>query len=102
MDSMLSRGTLLAGLGAAALPLRARVGPVEIGMCGAIDDFEKAEQYGFDYQEPGVAAVAALSEAAFADFPRRVAKSRRCGGCSDSPRSASSTAMTIVPTGRKL
>jgi sugar phosphate isomerase/epimerase len=76
---MLSRRALLAGLGAAAVPLRAKVGRVEIGVCGAIDDFEKAEQYGFDYYEPGVAAVAALSEAAFADFARRVAKSRlRC------------------------
>jgi sugar phosphate isomerase/epimerase len=76
---MLSRRALLAGLGAAALPLRAKVGPVEIGVCGAIDDFEKAEQFGFDYYEPSVAAIAALSDSAFADFAKRVSKSRlRC------------------------
>jgi sugar phosphate isomerase/epimerase len=70
---------LLAGLGAAALPLRAKVGQVEIGVCGSVDDFEKAEQFGFDYYEPGVAAIAALSDSAFADFAKRVAKSRlRC------------------------
>ena len=75
---MLSRRALLAGLGA-ALPLRAKVGQVEIGVCGPLDDFEKAEQFGFDYYEPGVAAVAALSDSAFADFARRVSKSRlRC------------------------
>jgi sugar phosphate isomerase/epimerase len=38
--------------------------------------FEKAEQFGFDYYEPAAAAVAALSDQAFADFARRVSKSR--------------------------
>ena len=76
---MLSRRELLAGLGAAVLPLAAKVGQVEIGVCGSIDDFEKAEQFGFDYYEPGAAAVAALSDQAFADFAKRVSKSRiRC------------------------
>ncbi|HEX3744519.1 MAG TPA: sugar phosphate isomerase/epimerase family protein [Bryobacteraceae bacterium] len=76
---MLSRRALLAGLGVAALPLPAKVGQVEIGVCGSLADFEKAEQYGFDYYEPGVAAVAALSEDEFAAFAKRVAKSRiRC------------------------
>jgi len=70
---------MLAGLGAAVLPLPAKIGQVEIGVCGSIDDFEKAEQFGFDYYEPGVAAIAALSDDAFADFAKRVAKSRlRC------------------------
>ena len=63
-------------LGAAALPAPAKIGQVEIGVCGSVDDFEKAEQFGFDYFEPAVAAVAALSERAFADFEKRVAKSR--------------------------
>jgi sugar phosphate isomerase/epimerase len=45
-------------------------------VCGSVDDFEKAERYGFDYYEPSVAATAALSEQAFADFARRVSKSR--------------------------
>ena len=76
---MLSRRALLGALGAAALPLPAKVGQVEIGVCGSIADFEKAEQFGFDYFEPAVAALAALSEDAFADFARRVANSKlRC------------------------
>ena len=76
---MLSRRELLLGLGAAALPLPAKVGQVEIGVCGSIDDFQKAEQFGFDYYEPGAAAIAALSEQAFADFAQRVSQSRiRC------------------------
>lgn len=76
---MLTRRALLAGLGAAALPAPAKTGKVEIGVCGAIDDFEKAEQFGFDYFEPAVAATAALSDRAFADFEKRVSQSRlRC------------------------
>jgi sugar phosphate isomerase/epimerase len=76
---MLSRRALLGALGAAALPAPAKVGRVEIGVCGSADDFEKAEQFGFDYYEPAVAAIAAMSEPAFADFARRVSKSRiRC------------------------
>src|SRR5580692_6998094 len=76
---MLSRRALLGALGAAALPLPAKVGQVELGVCGQIADFEKAEQFGFDYFEPAVAALAALSDDAFADFAKRVSKSRlRC------------------------
>ncbi|HUB80687.1 MAG TPA: sugar phosphate isomerase/epimerase family protein [Bryobacteraceae bacterium] len=76
MSSTISRRALLAGVGAAALPLPAKIGQVEIGVCGSVDDFDKAEQFGFDYYEPAVAAVAALSDQAFADFAKRVAKSR--------------------------
>jgi sugar phosphate isomerase/epimerase len=76
---MLSRRALLLSMGAAALPAPAKVGQVEIGVCGSIADFEKAEQFGFDYFEPAVAALAALSEPDFAAFAQRVAKSRlRC------------------------
>lgn len=76
---MLSRRALLLSVGAAALPAPAKVGQVEIGVCGSIDEFAKAEQFGFDYFEPAVAAVAALSDAAFADFEKRVSKSKiRC------------------------
>jgi sugar phosphate isomerase/epimerase len=76
---MFSRRALLLSLGAAAVPARAKVGQVEIGVCGSIEDFAKAEQFGFDYYEPSVAAVAALSDQAFAGFRAQVAKSRiRC------------------------
>jgi sugar phosphate isomerase/epimerase len=44
-----------------------------------VNDFAKAEKWGFDYYEPSAAAVAALSETDFADFRRRVLASRlRC------------------------
>jgi sugar phosphate isomerase/epimerase len=76
---MLSRRALLLSLGAAALPGRAKTGQVDIGVCGSIDDFAKAEQFGFDYFEPPAAAVAALSEPAFAELEKRVSKSKlRC------------------------
>ncbi|MGD0869290.1 MAG: sugar phosphate isomerase/epimerase family protein [Bryobacteraceae bacterium] len=76
---MLSRRALLLSLGAAALPAPAKTGEVEIGVCGSIDDFAKAAQFGFDYFEPSAAAVAALTEPAFADFEKRVSKSKlRC------------------------
>jgi len=36
---------------------------VDIGVCGPVDDFSKAEQFGFDYFEPAAADVSALSDA---------------------------------------
>ena len=76
---MLSRRALLLSLGAAALPAPAQTGQVKVGVCGSIDDFARAEQSGFDYFEPSAAAVAGLTEPAFADFQARVSKSRiRC------------------------
>src|ERR1017187_10036395 len=76
---MLSRRALLLALGAAALPAPAKTGQVDIGVCGTIEDFGKAEQFGFDYFEPAAAAVAALNEPAFADFQKRVSNSKlRC------------------------
>jgi len=76
---MFSRRAWLLSLGAAALPAAAKTGQVEIGVCGSIGDFAKAEQFGFDYFEPAAAAVAALSPPAFADFEKRVSQSRlRC------------------------
>jgi D-psicose/D-tagatose/L-ribulose 3-epimerase len=96
MGSMLSRRALLGALGAAALPAPGKVGQVEIGVCGSIADFEKAEQFGFDYFEPGVAAIAALSEPGFADFAARVSKSRiRC-------ECLNSMVRTLVAVGPKV
>ena len=75
----LSRRGLLVSLSAAALPVFAKTGNVEIGVCGSVENFEKAEQWGFDYYEPAVAAVAALSDADFSAFSKRVLASRiRC------------------------
>jgi sugar phosphate isomerase/epimerase len=76
---MITRRALLAGLGAAAVRLPAKVGQIEIGVCGSADDFEKAEQAGFDYYEPSAAAIAVMDDQAFSDFAKRVSKSRiRC------------------------
>src|SRR6266852_3471955 len=75
-DKNLSRRAILLSLGAAAF---AKVGRVELGVCGNPDAFGKAEQWGFDYFEPSAAAVAAMTEAAFASFREQVLASRiRC------------------------
>ncbi len=72
----MSRRSALALIGAAAL---ARAGQVELGVCGSAENFAKAEQFGFDYYEPGAAAIAAMSDSAFAAFRDRVMASRlRC------------------------
>ena len=77
----LSRRELLA-LGAVALPMPAKIGTIEIGVCGSLEDFEKAAHYGFDYFEPGAAAVAALNDSEFTHFRERVlASSLRCTSC---------------------
>ena len=79
MQSGLSRRALLLSLGAAALPASAKTGNVEVGVCGSLDDFAKADRWGFDYFEPPAAATAALNDGDFADFRRRVLASRmRC------------------------
>jgi len=76
---MLSRRAFLYSAAAAALPALAKTKRVEVGVCGPVDDFAKADQYGFDYFEPAAAGVAALNDKAFADFRERVLKSRiRC------------------------
>jgi len=79
LKAMVSRRGLLLSLGAVALPVFPKTGGVEIGVCGPIEDFLKAVEYGFDYFEPGAASIATLSEEAFADFRERVLASRlRC------------------------
>ena len=75
----LSRRVLLLPLGAAAVSLLAKSGNVEVGVCGTIEEFAKADQWGFDYFEPSAAAVAALSDRDFEDFRSQVLASRlRC------------------------
>jgi D-psicose/D-tagatose/L-ribulose 3-epimerase len=83
INPMLSRREVLLSLAAAAaavaLPAQAKIGNVEIGVCGPIEDFAKAVEYGFDYFEPAATAIAALSDSAFAEFRDRVVASRiRC------------------------
>ena len=76
---MVSRRAILLSLGAATLPGLATSAGVKIGVCGPIADFAAADACGFDYFEPGAAAIASLDDRAFADFRDRVAASRlRC------------------------
>jgi D-psicose/D-tagatose/L-ribulose 3-epimerase len=73
----LSRRTILALLGATAFAKAG--GRIQLGVCGNPDAFQKAEQAGFDYYEPGAAAIAAMDEPAFASFRDQVLASRiRC------------------------
>lgn len=58
---------------------RAPGSPVEIGVCAASRDLDKAQSYGFDYLEPPAAALAAMSPADFQEFKAHVLASRlRC------------------------
>jgi len=75
----LSRRGMLLTLGAAALPALAKTGNVELGVCGSIENFDKADKYGFDYYEPAVAALSTLSDQDFSAFSKKVLASRlRC------------------------
>jgi sugar phosphate isomerase/epimerase len=74
-----SRRALMLSAGAAALSAFAKIGRIELGVCGNPDAFAQAETWGFDYFEPGAAAIAAMSETAFAAFRQQVLASRlRC------------------------
>lgn len=73
-----SRRHFLTGLGAAlgaatiVVPAVARIGNIEIGVCTKCANLPKVVHYGFDYIEPAAAEVAAMSEAAYADFKQQV------------------------------
>src|SRR5271165_3506347 len=69
---MPTRRAFLFSAGALAVPARAKTRRVKVGVCGSIDDFPKAVQYGFDYFGPAGAAIAALNDQAFAAFRDRV------------------------------
>jgi D-psicose/D-tagatose/L-ribulose 3-epimerase len=74
-----SRRTILLSAGAAAVNAFAKIGRIELGVCGSPDGFAQAEKWGFDYFEPGAAAIAAMSESEFTSFRERVLASRiRC------------------------
>ncbi|HLH39770.1 MAG TPA: sugar phosphate isomerase/epimerase family protein [Bryobacteraceae bacterium] len=74
-----SRRGALAALGGAAAAALAGNSGVLIGVCGPPQNFGKAAQFGFDYYEPGAAAVAAMSETDFVAFRDRVLASKiRC------------------------
>ena len=76
---MLSRRSILRSLAATGLLAFAKDAGIALGVCGSMADFAEADACGFDYFEPGAAAIAALSEGDFADFRRRVLASRlRC------------------------
>lgn len=69
------RAVLLSAAGA-ALTAFAKLGNIELGVCENIPNYPKSEQYGFDYHEPSGAAVAALTDAAFAAFRDQVRASK--------------------------
>jgi D-psicose/D-tagatose/L-ribulose 3-epimerase len=78
-DTNPSRRTVLAALGAAALPALAGNSSVQVGVCGSAENFSKAEQLGFDYYEPSAAAISTMTDGEFAGFRDRVLASRiRC------------------------
>src|SRR5579872_4062672 len=91
--AQISRRSVLGLLGTAAF---AKIGGVELGVCGSEANFEKAREFGFDYYEPGAAAIAAMSDTAFASFRDRVlASTLRC-------RSVNSLIRTMTVVGREV
>ena len=70
---MSTRRAFLISAAASALAANAAESkPVQVGVCGSLEDFPKAVEYGFDYYEPAAAAIAALTEVEFAAFRDRV------------------------------
>jgi sugar phosphate isomerase/epimerase len=65
-----------AGAAFAAGSVFAKVGGIELGVCGNPPDYAKAEQYGYDYFEPSAAVVAAMTDAAFNTFRDQVKASK--------------------------
>jgi len=60
----------------AAVAAFAKVGGVELGVCGNPPDFAKIAEYGFDYFEPSASRVAAMTDTAFAAFRDQVNASK--------------------------
>ena len=69
---MSTRRAFLISAAASAWTARAKSTGVQIGVCGSLEDFPKAVEYGFDYYEPAAAAIAALAGVEFAAFRERV------------------------------
>jgi D-psicose/D-tagatose/L-ribulose 3-epimerase len=69
---MSTRRDFLISAAVSALAAKAESKPVQVGVCGSLDDFPKAVEYGFDYYEPAAAAIAALTDVEFAAFRDRV------------------------------
>jgi len=68
-----------AAAGAAAFKAIAKIGRIELGVCGNPDAFPKPKQWGFDYFEPGAASIAAMIEPEFMPFGNASWRSRlRC------------------------
>jgi sugar phosphate isomerase/epimerase len=79
-----SRRDVLLALAGGAVPALAKIQGIEIGVCGAIEGFAKAEALGFDYFEPSVAALSVLSDQAFGEIRKQVLASRiRCETCNN-------------------
>jgi sugar phosphate isomerase/epimerase len=79
-----SRREVLLAMAGAALPAFAKIRGIDIGVCGAMSGFDKAEALGFDYFEPSVAALSMLSDQAFAEIRKQVQASRiRCDSCNN-------------------
>ncbi len=96
----LSRREILLGL--TALPAVAKIRGIDIGVCGGMDGFEKAESLGFDYFEPSVAALSALDDKAFAEVRKRVQSSRmRCDSCNNFIRTLKVVGTDVDPKALK-
>ncbi|HVB28725.1 MAG TPA: sugar phosphate isomerase/epimerase family protein [Terriglobia bacterium] len=59
---------MVAGAVGVAIPTFASYDGIQIGVCAPTRELDEAVRYGFDYLEPGAAAVSEMSDAAFEAF----------------------------------
>jgi len=70
----MQRRTFFAVVGAAIAnsAAHAKIGHIELGVCGDAAHFDAAVRYGFDYYEPEVAEIARMKDEQFAALKERV------------------------------
>ena len=89
-------------LALAAVPALAKIDGVAIGLSGGMESFAKAEALGFDYFEPNVSLLSALSDEAFAEARKQVQSSRiRCECCNNFIRSLKVVGTEVDPKALK-
>src|ERR1700692_2001087 len=97
-----NRRDVLLALAASAIPSLAKIDGVEIGVCGGMENFAKAEALGFDYFEPNVALLSVLSDEAFAEIRKQVQSSRiRCECCNNFIRTLKVVGTEVDPKALK-
>ena len=75
MDITRREFLMAAGAAGIAIPALASIDGIQIGVCVPTRELDQVVQYGFDYIEPAAASVAAMSEADFQAFKKKLYES---------------------------